>query len=100
MKIKAENDLNNINDKFSDLMMKTEDDDDDEHTEFAIKKLMTVAKSKYYMLKVNSPKLAEQIDSEPLVPDMQGKNSFTDKRETPMGFNPDVKEDFDLPMQS
>jgi len=59
MKIKAENDLNNINDKFSDLMMKTEDDDDDEHTEFAIKKLMTVAKSKYYMLKVNYPKLAE-----------------------------------------
>jgi len=70
MKIKADNDLNNINDKFSDLMMKTEDDDDDEHTEFAIKKLMTVAKSKYYMLKVNYPKLAEQIDSEPLVPDM------------------------------
>ena len=43
---------------------------------------MTVAKSKYYMLKVNYPKLAEKIDSEPLVPDMQGQNDFTDKRES------------------
>ena len=34
--------------------------------EFQSKKLMTVAKSKYYMLKVNYPKLAEKIDEEPL----------------------------------
>jgi hypothetical protein len=27
---------------------------------------MTVAKSKYYMLKVNYPKLAEIIDNEPI----------------------------------
>jgi hypothetical protein len=28
---------------------------------------MTIAKAKYYMLKVNYPKLAERIDNEPLV---------------------------------
>jgi hypothetical protein len=59
MRIKANTDLKNINDKFADLMMKQEDEEVDEKTEFAIKKLMTVAKSKYYMLKVNFPKLAE-----------------------------------------
>ena len=31
-----------------------------------LKKLMTVAKSKYYMLKVNYASLAEQIDNEPV----------------------------------
>ena len=30
---------------------------------------MTVCKSKYYMLKVNFPKLAEKVDSEPLIPE-------------------------------
>jgi hypothetical protein len=59
MRIKANTDLKTINDKFADLMMKQEDEEVDEKTEFAIKKLMTVAKSKYYMLKVNFPKLAE-----------------------------------------
>lgn len=59
MRIKANTDLKNINQKFADLMMKQEDEEVDEKTEFAIKKLMTVAKSKYYMLKVNFPKLAE-----------------------------------------
>lgn len=59
MRIKANTDLKNINEKFADLMMKQEDEEVDEKTEFAIKKLMTVAKSKYYMLKVNFPKLAE-----------------------------------------
>jgi len=34
--------------------------------ELKAKKLMTVAKSKYYMLKVIYPKLAETIDNEPL----------------------------------
>jgi len=28
---------------------------------------MTIARSKYYMLKVNHPKLAELIDNEPLL---------------------------------
>ena len=59
MRIKATTDLKNINEKFADLMMKQEDEEVDDKTEFAIKKLMTVAKSKYYMLKVNFPKLAE-----------------------------------------
>ena len=35
--------------------------------ELKTKKLMTVAKSKYYMLKVNFPKQAELVDSEPLI---------------------------------
>jgi hypothetical protein len=30
---------------------------------------MTVAKSKYYMLKVNYPELAEKIDNEPVAPE-------------------------------
>ena len=30
------------------------------------KKILTQLKSKYYMLKVNYPKLAEMIDSEPI----------------------------------
>jgi len=34
--------------------------------ELKTKKLMTVVKSKYFMLKVNYPKLAEKIDNEPL----------------------------------
>jgi hypothetical protein len=53
---------------------------------------MTVAKSKYYMLKVNYPKLAEQIDSEPLIPDMQDKQEFVDARESSQGFDPEAKE--------
>lgn len=39
----------------------------DPKNELQIKKLMTVARSKYYMLKVNHPKLAEIIDNEPLL---------------------------------
>lgn len=35
--------------------------------EMETKKLMTVAKSKYYMLKVNFPKQAQIIDEEPLI---------------------------------
>ena len=35
--------------------------------ELRTKKLMTVAKSKYYMLKVNFPKQAELVDNEPLI---------------------------------
>jgi hypothetical protein len=30
------------------------------------KKILTQLKSKYYMLKVNYPKLAERVDSEPI----------------------------------
>ena len=37
--------------------------------ELQSKKLLTQIKSKYYMLKVNYPKLAEQIDNEPLILD-------------------------------
>ena len=39
--------------------------------EFQSKKLMTIAKSKYYMLKVNYPQLAEAIDNEPLYNEQQ-----------------------------
>lgn len=42
-------------------------EESDPHNELQIKKLMTVARSKYYMLKVNHPKLAELIDNEPLL---------------------------------
>jgi hypothetical protein len=34
---------------------------------------MTIARSKYYMLKVNYPKLAELIDNEPLVSEEEEK---------------------------
>ena len=37
--------------------------------ELKTKKLMTVAKSKYYMLKVNFPKLAELVDNDVLIND-------------------------------
>ena len=37
--------------------------------EMKAKKLMTVTKSKYFMLKANFPKEAEKIDSEPLIVD-------------------------------
>ena len=39
--------------------------------ELRTKKLMTVAKSKYYMLKVNFPKLAELVDNEALYDDTE-----------------------------
>lgn len=39
----------------------------DPKTELQIKKLMTIARSKYYMLKVNHPSLAELIDNDPLM---------------------------------
>jgi hypothetical protein len=42
-------------------------EENDPQTELQIKKLMTIARSKYYMLKVNHPKLAEIIDNEPLL---------------------------------
>ena len=35
--------------------------------ELQTKKLMTVCKSKYYMLKVNFPKQAEMIDNDPII---------------------------------
>ena len=35
--------------------------------ELRTKKLMTLAKSKYYMLKVNFPKQAETIDNDPII---------------------------------
>jgi hypothetical protein len=41
-------------------------EESDSQTEYVTKKLMTVAKSKYYMLKVNYPQLALVIDNEPL----------------------------------
>ena len=41
-------------------------EESDSQTEYVTKKLMTVAKSKYYMLKVNYPNLALAIDNEPL----------------------------------
>ena len=40
--------------------------------ELQTKKLMTVVKSKYYMLKVNFPKQAEMIDSEPIIDETAG----------------------------
>ena len=43
-----------------------------EKTELQTKKLMTVCRSKYYMLKVNYPDLAELIDNEfELVPEVE-----------------------------
>lgn len=66
-KERANKDLASLNDQLGDLMMrddtKVEDEADSEHK---TKKLMTVARSKYYMLKVNYPKLAEMIDNEAL----------------------------------
>jgi len=41
------------------------------------KKLMTVAKSKYYMLKVNYPQLAWAIDNEPLIDESEGTAEVT-----------------------
>ena len=35
-------------------------------TELKQKKILTQLKSKYFMLKVNYPRLAEKVDSEPL----------------------------------
>ena len=40
---------------------------------------MTVCKSKYYMLKVNFPKLAEQVDSQPLIPDEEEEPAIDGK---------------------
>lgn len=41
---------------------------------------MTIARSKYYMLKVNYPKLAEIIDNEPLLSQEEEKET-QDKKE-------------------
>jgi hypothetical protein len=50
-----------------DVNLKEGEEEVDPKNELQIKKLMTVARSKYYMLKVNHPKLAEIIDNEPLL---------------------------------
>ena len=50
--------------------------------EMKTKKLMTVAKSKYFMLKANFPKQALQIDSEPII------NNHTPAPEYKFGSEP------------
>ena len=40
---------------------------------------MTIARSKYYMLKVNYPKLAEIIDNEPLLSQEEEKETQDQK---------------------
>lgn len=52
-----------INAQFGELVMSNSSQPDEQ---LQLKKLMTVAKSKYYMLKVNYASLAEQIDNEPV----------------------------------
>lgn len=65
-KQRAYHDLNSLNTQFGELMMKDQDEtmENEAEIEMKVKKLMTVARSKYYMLKVNYPKFAETIDSE------------------------------------
>ena len=59
-KSKAQSDLLSMSQSLEKIMM-----DDTNTDEMQAKKLMTVAKSKYYMLKVNYPALAETIDNTP-----------------------------------
>lgn len=47
-----------------DIQLAQNDEPSEAQTNMQIKKLMTIAKSKYYMLKVNYPKLAELIDND------------------------------------
>ena len=47
-------------------------EESDTQTEYVTKKLMTVATSKYYMLKVNYPQLALAVDNEPLFDETEG----------------------------
>ena len=42
---------------------------------------MTIVKSKYYMLKVNFPKQAELIDSEPIIDETAGSTDSQAARE-------------------
>ena len=57
--------------------------------EMKTKKLMTVTKSKYFMLKANFPKQAEMVDSEPLIVDnstaadatMSNEEKFSEERQ-------------------
>jgi hypothetical protein len=57
-------DLEQMTSEFEKIMMSelADDEAEDSRTELQAKKLMTVAKSKYYMLKVNYPDLASKID--------------------------------------
>ena len=50
--------------------------------ELQTKKLMTVVKSKYYMLKVNFPKQAELIDNEPIIDETAGDTDSQAARES------------------
>ena len=73
-----------MNEHWAELHMKEikgEDDANARQIEFQTKKLMTVAKSKYYMLKVNYPKLAEVIDNEPLITEEAIEDSIRQQEE-------------------
>lgn len=61
-KDRANKDLNSLNEQLGTIMMSEEVQT--EALDLQAKKLMTVCRSKYYMLKVNYPQLAELIDSE------------------------------------
>ncbi len=70
-----------MNQSLEQLMM-----DEANSDEMQAKKLMTVAKSKYYMLKVNYPTLAESIDNTPATPDVPETTETTEtlRQESPL----------------
>ena len=86
---KLQTDIVDLKQQLQDLVfMDVQEDDDyeakEKQRELQLKKLMTVSKSKYYMLKVTNPKVIEEVDFEQADGEVQSRGLDKDlQREVP-----------------